>query len=80
MPNNNIHIAPISQNEYNNLCSNNAVDNNVYYTVIDNSDIISGTKTFSCYDPMQKLNYLENEVKMLKETISDLLNKQKFDD
>lgn len=75
MPNNNIHVVPISQNEYSSLCSNNA-----YYTIIDNSDVITGNKTFSCYDPYKRINDLENEVKMLKESISDLLNKQKFDD
>ena len=41
MPNNNIHVVPISQNEYSSLCSNNA-----YYTIIDNSDVITGNKTF----------------------------------
>ena len=80
MPNNSIHVVPIAQSEYTTLCNNNEVNNSTYYTIIDNSDVISGTKTFSCYDPMQKLNYLENEVKMLKETVEVLLNKQKFDE
>lgn len=81
MPNNLIHVVPISQSGYATLCQNNEVDNTTYYTIINNSDVISGTKTFSCYDdPYKKINDLENEVRMLKESIVDLLNKQKFDD
>ena len=83
MPNNNIHIVPISQEGYATLCSSNNIDNNTFYTINTgiNSDVICGTKTYTCYaDPYKKINDLENEVRMLKESITDLLNNQKFDD
>ena len=63
MPNNNIHIVPISQEGYATLCSSNNIDNNTFYTI-----------------KYKKINDLENEVRMLKESITDLLNNQKFDD
>ena len=85
MPNNNIHVVPISQSEYTTLCSSGEVDNNTYYTIVNNtginSDVICGTKTYTCYDdPYKKISALEDEVRMLKESITDLLNNQKFDD
>ena len=81
MPNNSIHVVPISQSGYATLCQNNEVDNTTYYTIINNSDVISGTKTFSCCaDPYKKISELEDEVRMLKESITDLLNNKKFDE